>query len=73
MEKSDKLLANIQREIATLTAQCNAMSESTEKATVTQEERMAPRRGVFSMFFMVCWWFFDGFSLFFHGFWPFRA
>lgn len=44
MEQSDKLLANIQREIATLTAQCNAMSESTEKATVTQEERMVSRQ-----------------------------
>ena len=42
MEKADHLLQSMQKEIAALAAQCQAMSESTEKATTAQEERMVP-------------------------------
>ena len=45
MEKADHLLQSIQKEIAALAAQCQAMSESTEKATTAQEERMVPGMG----------------------------
>eukprot|EP00435_Cladocopium_sp_Y103_P072350 s227_g40.t1 len=44
VEKADQLLQSIQKEIAALAAQCQAMSESTEKATTTQEERMVDVR-----------------------------
>ena len=42
VEKADHLLQSMQKEIAALAAQCQAMSESTEKATTAQEERMVP-------------------------------
>ena len=45
VEKADHLLQSIQKEIAALAAQCQAMSESTEKATTAQEERMVPGMG----------------------------
>mmetsp|Transcript_34910 Transcript_34910/g.75379 ORF Transcript_34910/g.75379 Transcript_34910/m.75379 type:complete len:755 (-) Transcript_34910:134-2398(-) len=44
VEKADHLLQSIQKEIAALAAQCQAMSESTEKATTAQEERMVDVR-----------------------------
>jgi len=44
VEKADQLLANIQREIAALAAQCQSMSDSTQKATTAQEERMVDVR-----------------------------
>lgn len=44
VEKADHLLQSMQKEIAALAAQCQAMSESTEKATTAQEERMVDVR-----------------------------
>lgn len=40
LDKADQLLQKIQQSLEQLGAQCQAMADSTEKATATQEERM---------------------------------
>lgn len=43
-EKSEKLTTNVQGALKSLAEQCNAMAETTERATATQEERMVDVR-----------------------------